>query len=276
MRTVRHNKWARAAKATTAAIALAVAGCSTRTIQLPDAPGTVALTDTVRIYSEVMRRCTGVNGWSAEMTIDGAIDRRHVRTRLLAAFSPPLVRLESLTRSGDPSFVFLSRGDRAVVRVAGNQTLQAADQHDVMQSLIGVRMAADFFGRMLAACEFPTGSREMRTIGAQWARYPLAGGSVYVHRANPADSWRLVTIFYPGETLHWSWRIDYLDAHDGFPLRAHLVSANGHVDLQIRLAHVDTMFVHSSDDRRFQVDSPSSTQPLQLKQLHQAIYSSRR
>lgn len=209
------------------------------------------------------------------MTIDGAMDRRHMRTRLLVAFSPPMVRLESFARSGDPSFVFLSRGDRAVVRDE-NKTLQAADQHDVMQALIGVRMAADFFGRMLAACEFPAGSREMRTIGTQWARYPLIGGAVYVHRANPADTWRLTTILYPGETLQWSWRIDYLDADAGFPRRAHLVTADGHVDLQIRLAHIDAMFSHSNEDRRFQMDMPSKTQPLQPKQLHQVIYGGRR
>lgn len=275
MRTFRHHQGRRAAKAIVAVIALALAGCSTHTIQLPDAPGTVALTDTVRIYSEVMRRCADVNGWSAEMTISGRMDRRRVRKRFLVAFSPPIVRLESSTRSGDPSFVFLSRGDRAVVRVAGHDTVQA-DQHDVMQALIGVRMAADFLGRMLAACEFPTGSRAMRTIGSQWARYPLAGGSVYVHRATTADSWHLVTIFYPGETLNWSWRIDYLEAEDGFPLHAHLVTANGQVDLEIRLAHVDTMFFHSGDDRRFQVDTPSNTQPLQPKQLQQMIYGGRR
>ena len=275
MITFRHDQGRRAAQTTTALIALAFAACTTRTIQLPDAQGTVALTETVRIFGEVTRRCADVDGWSAEMTIAGAIDGRHVRARLLAAFSPPIVRLESLTRSGDPSFIFLSRGDRAVVRVAGSQTLQAADQHDVMQALIGVPMAADFFGRTLAACEFPAGFRTMRMIGSQWARYPLAGGSVYLHRANAADSWRLVTIFYPGETLHWSWRIDYHDARDGFPLRAHLVTADRRVDLQFRLAQVDTMFFHGSDDARFQVDTPSTTQPLQPKQLQQVIYGRR-
>ena len=275
MRTVRQHHGRRAAQTTTALIALALAACTTRTTHLPDAQGTLALTDTVRIYSEIRQRCADVNGWSAEMTIAGAIDGRHVRTRILAAFSPPIVRLESSTRSGAPSFIFLSRGDRAVVRVAGSRTLQAADQRDVMEALIGVPMAADFFGRTLAACEFPTGFRTMRMIGSQWARYPLAGGSVYLHRANPADSWRLVTIFYPGETLHWSWRIDYHDARDGFPLRAHLVTADGRVNLQFRLAQVDTMFFHGSDDTRFQVDMPSNTQPLQRTQLQQVIYGGR-
>jgi hypothetical protein len=64
--------------------------------------------------------------------------------------------------------------------MAGSQVPQAAEQRDVMQALIGVPMAADFFGRTLTACEFPTGSRAMRMIGSQWARFPLAGGSVYV------------------------------------------------------------------------------------------------
>ena len=112
----------------------------------------------------------------------------------------------------------------------------------------------------------------MRMIGSQWARFPLAGGSVYVNRANAAEPWRLVTIFYPGETLHWSWRIDYHNVSDGFPLRAHLVTADGRVDLQIRLANVDTMFFHGSDDARFQVAMPPDTQALQPKQLRQMIY----
>lgn len=275
MRTFRHHRGRHAAKATVAVIALALVGCSTRTIQLPDAPGTLALTDTVRIFGEVMERCADVNGWSAEMTINGTMDRRRVSKRFLVFFSAPIVRLEASTRSGDPSFVFLSRGDRAVVRVAGNETRQA-DQHDVMQALIGVRMAADFLGRLLAACEFPAGSPAMRRFGSQWARYPLVGGSVYVHRATTADAWHLVTIFHPGETLNWSWRIDYLQAQDGFPLHAHLVTANGQVDLNIRLAHVDIKFSHNSDDRRFQVDTPSNTQPLQPKQLQQMIYGGRR
>ena len=272
MMTFRHDQGRYAAQITAALIALALSACTARTIQLPDAQGTLALTETVRIFDEVMRRCVDVNGWSAEMTINGRMDRRRVRKQFLVAFSPPIVRLESFTRSGDPPFMFLSRGDRAVVRVAGSQTVQAADQHDVMQALIGVPMAADFFWRTLAACEFPPGSRSVRTIGSQWARFPLAGGSVYLHRANAADSWRLITIFYPGQTLHWSWRIDYHDARDGFPLRAHLVTADGRVDLQFRLAQVDTMFVHGSDDARFQVDMPSNTQPLQTKQLQQVIY----
>jgi hypothetical protein len=254
---------------------LSLAACAARTIQLPDEQGTLALTETVRVYSEVARRCADVNGWTAEMTISGVLDGRHVRARLLAAFSPPTVRLESFTRSGNPSFVFLLRSNRTGVRVAGSQTLQAADQHNFMQALIGVPMAADFFGRILAACEFPAGSRAMRMIGSQWARFPLPGGSVYLKRANAAEPWRLVTIFYPGETLHWSWRIDYHDVRDGFPLRAHLVTADGRVDLQFRLAQVDTMFVPRSDDARFQVDTPSNPQPLQPKQMRQMIYGGR-
>jgi len=275
MRTCLHRPGGLASKTTTALVALSLAACAARTIQLPDEQGTLALTETVRVYSEVRRRCADVNGWTAEMTISGVLDGRHVRARLLAAFSPPIVRLESFTRSSDRSFVFVSQGDRAVVRVAGSQTLQAADQRDVMHAIIGVPIAADFFGRTLAACEFPTGSRAMRMIGSQWARFPLAGGSVYVHRANAAESWRLVTIFYPGETLDWSWRIDYHDVNDGFPLRAHLITADRRVDLQFRLAQVDTMFVHRSDDGRFQVDMPSNPQPLQPKQLRQVIYGGR-
>ena len=275
MRTFLHRPGGLASKTTTALVALSLAACSVRTIQLPDEQGTLAVTETVRVYAEVARRCADVNGWTADMTVAGALDGRHVRARILAAFSPPIVRLESFTRSGDPSFVFLSRGDRTVVRVAGSQTAQAADQRDVMQALIGVPMAADFFGRILAACEFPAGSRAIRMIGAQWARFPLVGGSIYLHRANAAESWRLVTIFYPGETLHWSWRIDYHDVTDGFPLRAHLVTADGRIDLQFRLAQVDTMFVHRSDDARFQVDMPSNPQPLQPKQLRQVIHGGR-
>lgn len=271
MRTL-HIPGRHPSKAATALVALSLAACSARTIQLPEAEGTLALTETVRVYSEVRQRCADVNGWTAEMTIGGAIDGRRVRARMLAAFSPPIVRLESLTRSGDPSFVFLSNGNRTVVRVAGSQILQAADQHDVMQAFIGLPMAADFFGRTLAACEFPAGSRAMRMIGSQWARFPLAGGSVYVHRTNAAEPFRLITIFYPGETLQWSWRIDYHDVSDGFPMRTHLVTADGRVDLQFRLAHVDTMLLRDSDDARFKVELPSNTQPLQAKQLRQVIY----
>ena len=258
-------------KTTTTLVALSLAACSTRTIQLPDAQGTLALTETVRIYNEVRQRCAEVNGWTAEMTIAGAIDGRRVRTRLLAAFSPPIVRLESITRSGDPSFVFLSSGNRTVVQLAGSRMPQAADQHDVMQALIGVPMAADFFGRTLAACEFPTGSRAIRTIGSQWARFPLTGGSVYTYRANAAEPWRLVTIFYPGATLQWSWRIDYHDVSDGFPLRSHLITSDGRVDLQLKLAQVDVMF-RDNDDARFKIEMPSNSQPLQPKQLRQVIY----
>ena len=272
MRTFRDRRGRHAAKATTTVVALILAACSARTIQLPEAEGTLALTETVRTYAEVARRCAGVNGWTAEMTIAGAIDGRRVRARMLAAFSPPVVRLESFTPSGVPPFVFLSNGTQTVVRLAGSQTLQTADQRDVMQALIGVPMAADFFGRTLAACEFPAGSRDMRMIGSQWARFPLAGGSIYVHRANAAAPWRLITIFHPGETLHWNWRIDYHDVTDGFPLRAHLLTADGRVDLQVRLAHVDTMFVRGSSDARFQVDVPSNPQSLHPKELRQAIY----
>jgi hypothetical protein len=48
--------------------------------------------------------------------------------------------------------------------------------------------------------------------------------------------------------------------------------ADGRVDLQIRLANVDTMFFHGSDDARFQVAMPPDTQALQPKQLRQMIY----
>jgi hypothetical protein len=225
----------------------------------------------VRTYAEVARRCAGVNGWTAEMTIGGAIDGRQVRARMLAAFIPPIVRLESFTPSGVPPFVFLSNGSQTVVRVAGSQATQTADQRDVMQALIGVPMAADFFGRTLAACEFPTGSRAIRTIGSQWARFPLTGGSVYTYRANAAEPWRLVTIFYPGATLQWSWRIDYHDVSDGFPLRSHLTTSDGRVDLQLKLAQVDVMF-RDNDDARFKIEMPSNSQPLQPKQLRQVIY----
>jgi hypothetical protein len=109
MRALRHQLGKHASKTTTALAAVSLAACSARTIQLPEAQGTLALTETVNVYGAVTQRCADVNGWTAEMTIAGAIDGRHVRTRLLAAFGPPIVRLNRSLGSGDPSFVFLSQ-----------------------------------------------------------------------------------------------------------------------------------------------------------------------
>jgi hypothetical protein len=256
-----------------AVVVFFMSGC-TGTVRLPTGVGTPNIPVTARFVEAVSQRCIEVEPWSAAIAIDGTIAGRSVHGQLLGAFAGSNVRLEAVSRSGKPPFFFVSDGGKAIVVAAGNPAFQVSDSRDAMQALIGVRMPADVFGRTLVACELPQGFNTMRLFGSRWARLPLAGGSIYLHRTKTTGPWQLVTMFYPGETLQWAWRVDYQDVQNGVPLHTHLVSADGRVDMQFGLSQVDTMVLVLSNDARFHIDLSPDTLTGRPEQLRDVIYQS--
>jgi hypothetical protein len=248
-------------------------GC-TGTIRLPTGVGTANVPETVRVIAAVSQRCASIEPWSGAIALDGAIAGRAVHGQLLGVFSRSNIRLEAISRSAEPPFVIVSNGGRSTLRAAGSPAFQVSDSRDVMQALIGVRMPAEVLGRTLVACELPQGYSTMRVFGLHWARLPLAGGSMYLRRINTTGPWQLVTMFYPGETLHWAWRVDYQEVQNGIPVRTHLVSADRRVDIQFRLSQVDTMVGFPSNDVRFRIDLLPDARTGSPEQLRDVIYQS--
>ena len=256
-----------------AVVAFLATGC-TGTIRLPTGVGTADARETVGVVAAIGERCSGIEPWSAAIAVDGTIAGRVVRVQLLGVFSQAKIRLEEDSRSGEPPFVFVSDGAKSLLRGPRTTTFQVSDSRDVMQALIGVRMPIDVFGRTLMACELPEGLSTMRILGSQWARLPLGGGGIYLYRTNTTGPWQLVTMFYPSETLHWTWRIDYHEVQNGVPLRMHLVSADGRVDMRFRLSQVDTMVGFPSNDVRFHIELSPDTRTGSAEQLRDVIYHS--
>jgi hypothetical protein len=256
-----------------AVVVFFVSGC-TGTVRLPTGVGTPNVPETLRVAAAVSQRCSEIEPWSAAIALDGTIAGRSVRRQLLGVFSRSKIRLEAVSRSGEPPFVLVSDGGRTILRAAGSPAFQVSDSRDAMQALIGVRMPADVLGRTLVACELPDGFGTMRVFGSRWARLPSAGGSIYLHRTNTTGPWQPVTMFYAGETLHWAWRVDYQEVQNGIPVRMHLLSADGRVDMQFRLSQVDTMVWFPSNDVRFRIDPLADTRTGSPEQLRDVIYQS--
>ena len=248
-------------------------GC-TGTIRLPTGVGTANVPETVRVIAAEAQRCASIGSWSGAITLDGAIAGRAVHGQLLGVFARSRLRLEALSRSGEPPFVFVSDSGRSTLRAAGSPAFQVSDTRDVMQALIGVRMPAEVLGRTLVACELPQEYSTVRVFGSQWARLPVVGGSMYFRRTNAIGPWQLATMFYPGETLHWAWRVDYREVQNGIPMRMHLMDANRRIDMQFTLSQVDTMVGFPSNDVRFRLDLSPETQTGSPEQLRDVIYQS--
>ena len=80
----------------------------------------------------------------------------------------------------------------------------------------------------------------MSQLGARWGRLPSkSGGTLYVHRSRESDVWRAKALFHSGESLQWRWRVDYDDFVNEFPQRMRLRSADGRVDLGLRVSQLD-------------------------------------
>jgi len=251
-----------------ATFAFFVAGCAGP--RLPTGVGTPNVADTVRFVDAVGKRCAEFESWTGEIAVDGIVAGRSVHGRLLGAFTRSNVRLEALSSSGHPPLVVISDATKAILRSPA-RTFEVSDSRDVIQALIGVRIAPHVLGQTLVACEFPEGFSTLRMFGPLWARLPVPGGGIYLHRAKTAVSWQLVTMFYPGETLHWAWRVDYEDIENGIPLRSHLVSAVRHTDLHFQLSQVDTMVAFQNDDLRFRIDGSPDARTTTPEQLHDIV-----
>jgi hypothetical protein len=248
-------------------------------IHLPDETGTFP-PQSALIIMEISNRCSGgrpatlgppnlLVPWTAELDVNGVVQHRRVTGHIRLGFSGNRVRAELGRRPQRPSAVFVSDGTSPPTLLLRNRNrvIVGASFPDVLQHVTGVGMDSHSVAEIILGCHSFQPLGYPVTYGDLWRRITGGrNGSVYLHRTTASDPWRVVSMLFPGEGLHWLWRLDYSD-FDGLNARSfHLMSSEaGRYDLTFRLQELG-MFQSLPADV-FALDLPESAKRMTLEQL---------
>jgi hypothetical protein len=246
------------------------ASCGARLTKLPSGPGAPA-PDMAAVTLQATNACRAVNSLTAEIAVSGSVGGRRLRARLLGGFKAPSARLEAVAPAGPPFLIFVANDrDATLLLPRDERVLEHGDAAAVLEAIAGVPLEPSELLQTLTACAMPGRWTAGNAIGENW-RVGLGehGAKLYLHRDSQSAPWRVVTLFYPGEGLSWSWRADYGDVRQGLPMSIHLVSADSRrFDLELTLAQVETGAMLDRDVFRVQI--PATARPITLEELRRS------
>ena len=272
----------RTLRASALILALAGASCVGRPPSLPAGLWQFSPRVAVAQLTEVANQCSAGDAsksWSAELAIHGSAGGDVVDQRLRVAFEPAssFARIESVPARGNRSFVLTNAPDGATFLFdGGRRVLERTRFSSVLDALLGMDLGPLEFSELIRGCHllepqfgFPT------TFGDRWLLvHGGRNGRMYYYRRSPADPWRMLTMFYPGEGLEAGWRLDYSDLREGLARRLHVTGlAAGPMDLDIRLQTFDLRVALPPD--LFTIAVPSFSQPTTLEDLNVHLFTAR-
>jgi hypothetical protein len=247
-------------------------------IPLPAGTGTISPQGT-GVMMELDQRCRGFGPnspgspnmhvpWTAELDVNGVVQHRRVVGHIRLAFSENRVRAELGGQPQRPAAVFVSDGTSppTLLLLNRNRVIVGKSFPDVLQHVTRIGMDSRSVAEIILGCHlfepigYPVG------YGDLWVRFTGGrNGSVYVRRTTASDPWRVVSVLFPGEGLHWLWRLDYSDFDDFNAHAFHLMSSEaGRYDLTFRLRELD---IQSLPADLFVLDLPASARRMTLEQL---------
>jgi hypothetical protein len=239
--------------------------CGPPRIVLPAGPGT-PVADYALAFSSASSRCRDVRTFAAELALSGKVGRQKLRGRVLAGFAPGALRIEAPAAIGGPVFILVAEGDRGRLLLAHDRRLlDDAPPADILDALVGVRLAPDDLRALLSGC-VKAGAEPVRgrAYGNDWMALDLNGGGDLYLRREAQAGWRVVAGHYSGLD------IEYGAAQNGVPSRVQIrsTSTTGHGDVQmsVGLSQVD---VNGESDRQQLVSLivPPGTLPITLEEL---------
>jgi hypothetical protein len=248
-------------------LAICSISCTPKLTKLPTGPGTLA-PDIAAVLLEALTSCQRVQSLTAEIAVSGSVNGQRIRARLIGGFTHPSVRLEAVAPFGAPLFTFVATGNEGTLLLPRDgRVVEHGSPAEVMAAVAGVPLAANDMLRTLTACAIPNRLDSPLAIGDSWRTSAGPGGAkIYMHRDSATGPWRLVTYLHGGDALHWSWRADYDDFHDGLPHVVRLVSADQRrFNLELKLSQLELNVQLRPEV--FRVDVPPSAERISVDEL---------
>jgi outer membrane lipoprotein-sorting protein len=243
------------------------ASCAPRLTKLPTGAGTLA-PDIAAVLVQALTSCQRVQSLTAEIAVNGSVGGQRIRARLIGGFTPSSMRLEAVAPFGAPLFTLVGTGNDGTLYLPRDQrVVEHGPPAEVMAAVAGVPLGANDMLRTLTGCAMPEPLDSPLAIGDNWRTSAGPGGAkIYLHRDSATAPWRLVTYLHGGDALHWTWRADYDDFHDGLPHVVRLVSADQRrFNLELKLSQIESNVQLKPEV--FRVDVPPNADRISVEEL---------
>jgi hypothetical protein len=239
-------------------------------MKLPAGPGTPA-PDIAAAQLQATEACRRVQSLTAEIAVKGSVGGQRVRGRLIGGFTPAATRLEAPAPFGAPLFIFVANGSDATLLLPRDaRVVEHGRPAELLEAVAGVPLTPSEMLGTLTGCHVPGRLGSPQAIGDLWRTAAGGGGAkMYLHRDSPSAPWHIVSVFFPGEGLQWSWRADYDRFANGLPGVVRLVSAQpGRFDLELTPSQVETNVELKPEV--FRVDIPRDAERITTEELRRA------
>jgi outer membrane lipoprotein-sorting protein len=241
----------------------ALAGCANKRISLPSGPGT-PFPDADPAYQQAVKECRNVRTIRATLGLAGRAGDTRLRGNVDAGFeAPEKIRLEGRHPIGRPVFILASPGPQTTLYMPReNRVMQNASATDIVEALVGLRLAPHDLRTLVSGCGFEAGDpSEGRQYGGGLGAVTVGGTTIYLRQEQ--GQWRVVAAARPPLT------VTYSVFESGRPSTLRLQSTGTpQADVTVRLSDVNINV--TLEPEVFAVEVPAGAEPLTLDELRRA------
>lgn len=240
-----------------------LAGCGKKRVSLPSGPGG-PFPDAGPAYDQAVKECRNVRTIRATLGLSGRAGETRLRGNVDAGFeAPEKIRLEGRHPIGRPVFILASPGSQTTLYMPReNRVMQNASATDIVEALVGLRLAPHDLRMLVSGCGFEVGDpAEGRQYGGDLAAVTVGGATTYLRQDQ--GQWRVVAAARPPLTVMYS------AFESGRPTTLRLQSTGTpKADVSVRLSDVNINV--TLEPEVFAVDVPAGAEPLTLDELRRA------
>ena len=241
----------------------ALSACAGKRVTLPTGPGT-PFPDAGTAYEAAIKDCRSVRTIRATLGLSGRAGSTSLRGNVDAGFeAPEKIRLEGRHPLGRPVFILASPGPQTTLYMPReNRVMQNASATDIVEALVGLRLAPHDLRTLVSGCGFEVGqSSDGRQYGDGLVAVTAGGATTYMRQEQ--GRWQVVGSTRPPLSVLYS------DFASGRPSTLRLrAGGTPAADVTVRLSDVNINVPLESEV--FAVDVPAGAQPLTIEELRRA------
>jgi hypothetical protein len=245
------------------ASAVAMSACARKPVALPTGPGT-PFPDAQTAYEEAVKDCRSVRTIRATLGLSGRAGSTSLRGNVDAGFeAPEKIRLEGRHPIGRPVFILASPGPQTTLYMPReNRVMQDASATDIVEALVGLRLAPHDLRTLVSGCGFEVGQpSEGRQYSDGLGAVTVGGATTYLRQ----EQGRWLVVGSSRSPLS----VRYSDFVSGRPSTLRLqATGTPAADVTVRLSDVNINV--PLEPEVFAVDVPAGAQPLTIEELRRA------
>ena len=241
----------------------ALFACGPRRLELPTGDA-IPFPDAAAAFQQATEECRHARTIEATLGLSGRAGSTNIRGNVDAGFdAPDSVRLEGRHPLGRPVFILVAEGARSTLYLPrDNRVLRDAETSAIVEALVGLSLDGEELRSIVAGCGLGAAQPSQgRTYPRGWVAVDTPGSTTYLRQIE--GRWRVVAATRPPLVVHYagfvSGRAATLRLQASGATKADLTVRLSDVNINVRL-HPET----------FQVEVPSSADPLSLDELRQA------